>query len=151
MISASVLGTSSAAATPCSARAPISSRGVRARPRSQRRDSEAGDAEREDPAAAEHVAERAADEQQRAERQQVGVDHPLLGRETAVQARPDRRQRDVDDRSVEERRRGPEDACEQRQPLGAVIRDRRRQRALLPGGHSSEATLQRIVTPNGRI
>ena len=58
----------------------------------------------------EHVPERPAEQQQRRQRQQVSLDYPLLLGEAAVQARPDRRQRDVDDRLVEEHDPRPEDA-----------------------------------------
>jgi hypothetical protein len=66
-----------------------------------------GDAEADQPggehlAAAEQVAERAADQQQRAERQQVGLDDPLLRREPGVEVVADRRERDVDDGPVDE-------------------------------------------------
>jgi hypothetical protein len=59
---------------------------------------------------AEQVAERAADEDQRAESEEVGVDDPLLQREAAAEVALDRGQRDVDDRGVEERDERPEDA-----------------------------------------
>jgi len=85
----------------------------------KRRDAEPRDPCREDPPPPEEVAERSADQQERAEREQVGVDDPLLRREAAVEVSADRRQRDVHERAVEEHGRGAEDAREQRQLLGA--------------------------------
>ena len=69
----------------------------------QRGDAEAGEPRLEDPAAAEHVAQRAAHEQQRAEREQVGLHHPLLRGQPGAQVLPQGRQRDVDHRLVQER------------------------------------------------
>ena len=67
------------------------------------------------------VAERAADEQQRPERQQVGLDDPLLRREPGVEVVADRGQRDVDHGAVEEHDGGAEHARDQRQALGAGV------------------------------
>ena len=91
VITASPAGVRSAPATPCRPRARISV--VPSGAAAQRTDV---DAERDDPdqeqaPRAEQVAERAADEQQRAERQQVGVDDPLLQREPAAEVVLDRR------------------------------------------------------------
>ena len=66
-------------------------------------DAEAGHADGEDPPLAVEVAERAADEDQRAEREQVGVGDPLLAREAAAEVALDGRQRDVDRGRVERR------------------------------------------------
>jgi len=52
---------------------------------------------------AERVGERAGEQDERPERQQVGVDRPLLQREAAAELGRDRRERHVDDRAVEER------------------------------------------------
>ena len=70
---------------------------------------EAADAEREHAPLAVEVAERAADQDQRAERQQVAVDDPLLPGEAAAEPALDRRQRDVDDGAVEQRDARAED------------------------------------------
>ena len=81
----------------------------------QRDDAEAGDADREHAPLAEHVAERAADEDQRPEREQVGVRHPLLAGEPAAEVGADGRQRDVDGGGVEagdERAHDRRDQCE---------------------------------------
>src|SRR5579884_3819467 len=83
----------------------------------ERRHAERGDADREDALAAEEVAERAADEQEGAERKQVRVDRPLLQREPAAEVAPDRRQRDVDDRRVDEHDRRAQDACDEDEAL----------------------------------
>jgi hypothetical protein len=62
------------------------------------------------------VSGRAADQQQRRERQQIGIDRPLqLGRRR-VKVRPDRGQRDVGDRSVDEGEARREDARDEREP-----------------------------------
>ena len=97
----------------------------------ERGDAEAGRADREDPPPAVEVAERAADEDQRREQQQVGLDDPLLVGERRVEVVAQRGQRDVDDRLVDEHDRRPEDAGDQRQPLraGLVHRRWRSQRA----------------------
>ena len=68
----------------------------------ERGDAEAKDAEREDPPLAVQVAERAADQDQRAEREQIAVDDPLLCGEPAAERALDRRQRDVHDGAVEQ-------------------------------------------------
>ena len=70
---------------------------------------------------AEDVAERPADEDQRAERQQVRVDDPLLQREAASEIALDRRQRDVDDRRVDEDDRRAEDAGHEDQPFARPV------------------------------
>ena len=86
-----------------------------------RDDAEAGDAEREDAPLAEDVAERAADQDQRAERQQVGVRDPLLPGQPAAEIVANRGQRDVDRRGV--------------QPGDERAHDRREQRELLVAAH----------------
>ena len=68
-----------------------------------RDDAEAADADREHAPLAVEVPERAGNEDQRAERQQVGVRHPLLAGQPAAEVVPDRRERDVDDRRIEAR------------------------------------------------
>ena len=85
MIVASAAGVSSAPATPCSARATISV--VPSGASAQRSDvtPNATTPIRKTRLLAEEVAERAADEDQRAEREQVGVDDPLLEREAAAE------------------------------------------------------------------
>ena len=117
VIVASAAGVSSAPATPCSARAKISASALHASAHRSRGQPERAEADQEDPLAAEEVAERAADEDQRAERQEIGVDDPLLEREAAAEVVLDRGQRDVDDRPVDEHDRRPEDAADERQAL----------------------------------
>ena len=60
------------------------------------------EADREDAAAPEPVAERAGGEQEGGERQRVGVDDPLQAGEAGVQFALDVGQGDVDDRDVEQ-------------------------------------------------
>ena len=118
---ASDAGTSSAPAHPCSARATISSSAVGASAHSTRRHAEAGQPDGEHLPPPEQVAERAADQQQRPERQQVGLDDPLLRRQPGVEVVADRGQRDVDHGAVEEHDGGAEHARDQRQALGAGV------------------------------
>ena len=68
----------------------------------QGRDPERHETDQEHLAPAEAVAERSADHQQRAEREQVAVQHPLETREVGVEVAPDGRQRGGDDAPVEE-------------------------------------------------
>ena len=131
-ITASALGVSSAPKTPCSAR-PATSTSIDGRQRADDADdAEAGDAEREDPPLAVEVAERAADEDERAEREQVGVGDPLLAGQAAAEVALDGRQRDVDHRRVERRDERAEDRGQQRQALAAV-------------GHDDHATEEEIL------
>ena len=78
---------------------------------------EADDPDQEQAPRAEQVAERAADQEERAERQQVGVDDPLLQREPAAEVALDRGQRDVHDRRVDEDDDGAEDARDQNETV----------------------------------
>ena len=78
----------------------------------QRREREDDHADGEEQPAAVAVGERARGQDQRRQRQRVGVDHPLQPRQARVEVVLDVRQRDVDDRDVEqehERRRADGD------------------------------------------
>ena len=110
VIVASAAGVRSAPATPCRRARDDQRRPVRRGRAEDRGDAERDDADQEDPPLPEEVAERAADEDQRAEREQVGVDDPLLEREPAAEVVLDRGQRDVHDRGVDEHDHRPEDA-----------------------------------------
>ena len=107
---ARLLGSSSAAPTPCAARA--ASRTSRL---GRERADEAGGGEQagaddQQAAPAIMVAERAAEQEQRRQRQEIGVDHPLhVGRAGAV-AGADRGQRDVEHAALDERQARGEDA-----------------------------------------
>jgi hypothetical protein len=91
----------------------------------QRRGAEADDPDRKDPPLAVEVTERPADQDQRAEREQVRVHDPLLARETAAEIRFDRRQRDVHHRRIEQRDPRAEDRRHERQrPRPAGIHPR---------------------------
>ena len=116
VISASDAGVSSAPAMPCKPRKTISVSTFGATAQSTDASAEPGDAEPEDPHLAEDVPERPADEDERAEREQIGVDDPLLGGEPAAQIVLNRRQSDVYDRSVDEDDRRAQDRRDQRQP-----------------------------------
>ena len=99
-------------------------------------DAEAGHAEREDPPLAVEVAERAADEDERAEREQIGVGDPLLPGEAAAEVALDGRQRDVDGGRVERRDERAEDRGEEREALAAI-------------GHEHHATQERTCVCGG--
>ena len=75
---------------------------------------------RNDLPASEPVAQRAAEQHERGQRQQVGVNRPLQAPERRVQVLADVRQRDVDDGAVEDRKRRTEDGAEQ-QTLAPAI------------------------------
>ena len=64
--------------------------------------------------AAELIAERSADQDQRAEKQRVRLDHPLHVGDRGVEVGLKRGQRDVDDRAVDERHARREDRRHQR-------------------------------------
>ena len=91
MITASALGVSSAPNTPCSARPATSTSIVGASAHTTDTTPNPADADREHAPLAVQVAERAGDEDQRAEREQVGVGHPLLAGEPAAEVLADRR------------------------------------------------------------
>src|SRR5262249_27001761 len=75
----------------------------------------------EDPPLPEEISERAADEDQRAEREEVSVRDPLLQREPAAEVALHRRQRNGDDARVDEHDRRPEDAGRERQSLAHAV------------------------------
>ena len=77
LISASDSGTASAAPMPCTERATISTMMLGAAAHADRRQREDRDADDEEFAPAEQIAERTADQDQRREKQGVGLDHPL--------------------------------------------------------------------------
>ena len=126
VIMASEAGVRSAPAMPWTARKTMSAGAVRGDRAEQGGGGEGRDPDREDPRLPEDVAERAADEDQRAEGEQVGVDDPLLRREPAAEVGLDRRQRDVDDRAVDEGHRRAEDARDERPARQAGIQRQRR-------------------------
>jgi hypothetical protein len=95
--------------------------GARRHRAEQRRGAEQCQSRREDAPPPEDVPERSPDEQQRAEREQVGLDDPLLLDESGVEIVRDRRQRDVDDRAVEEHDPRAEHGGRERDPLHAIV------------------------------
>ena len=124
-MTASALGVSSAPKTPCATRPATSTSTLGASAQTSDVRAEAEHAEAEDPPLAEDVAERAADEDERREREQVAVGDPLLAGEAAAEIVLDRGQRDVDDRRVEADDERPHDRREQAQALRAGHRDAR--------------------------
>ena len=117
MMSASALGVRSAPNAPCSARPAIRNSMRRRHGAQHGHDAEARDAEREHAPLTEDVAERAAHQDQRAERQQVRVRDPLLAGEAAAEVGADRGQRDVDRSGVETGHERAHDRREQRHLL----------------------------------
>ena len=110
-------GVNSAAAAPWNARATINVSIVGADRAGDREDAEAGETDREDAPLSVDVAQRAADEDEGAEREKIGIGDPLLGRQTTAQVTLDSRQSDIDDRAIDRRDRGAEDRRQQGQPL----------------------------------
>ena len=147
-ITASELGTSSAPATPCSARATTSTPIDGETAHSQRRDAEARHPDREHPPLAVQVAQRATDQDQRAERQQIAVDHPLLRGQPAAQRDLDRRQRDVHDRAVQQHDARAHDAGDQRQALDRRIAAGRHRPTV--AAHATPATPRAATGRAGR-
>ena len=119
-ITASALGVSSAPKTPCSARPATSTSIDGASAQMTLTTPKPATPMREDPPLAVEVAERAADEDERAEREQVGVGDPLLARQAAAEVALDGRQRDVDHRRVERRDERAQDRGQERQALAAI-------------------------------
>ena len=74
-----------------------------------RRGGEEDDAEQEHSLAAELIAQRPADQNQRAQQQRVGFDHPLDVGDRRVKVSLKRGQRDVDDGGIDERHARRED------------------------------------------
>ena len=105
---------------PCRPRAATSVSMFGASPHSAEAAGEAADAGEEDPAASEAVAERAAEQDERGERQRVGVDHPLQAGGAGAEVGTDRGQRDRDDRGVEEGHARPQNGGEQDPPPGRL-------------------------------
>ena len=106
-MSARLPGTRSAAPAPCTARRDEHA-GVRREPARRAGDREADETGEEAALAPVEIAERAAEQQQRAQRHEVSVEDPLQLADARVEVAPDRGQRHVDDRAVEERDAGAE-------------------------------------------
>jgi hypothetical protein len=90
-----------------------------------RRDGEDREAEQEDAPPADQVAEPAGQQQQSAEGDQVGVDHPRERRLREAEVALDRRQRDVHDRGVEDDHQHPDAQHDEREPARAGVFDPR--------------------------
>ena len=117
----SVAGISSDAPMPSMIASPSTSVGNRVRHRrEQRTDAEDHRADDEHAAVAVHVAEPAADDQERRERQRVAGDDPLEAREVGVELAQDRRNRDVQDGVVEHRDGDRHDHDRGREPASRV-------------------------------
>ena len=98
----SAAGEMSAAPRPCAARAAMSQTSLWARPPSEGRGREEDQAGHEQAPPAEQVGQPAAEQEEAAEGQRVGVDDPGQVVLAEVQRAADRGQRDVDDRGVED-------------------------------------------------
>ena len=145
---ARLLGSSIAAPSPCSARPPrkISRLGAAAHSREARVNRRMPPEHH--PLAPVKIARRAAGQQQGGERQGEGVHHPLhLGR-GGVEAPPDRRQRDVQHRAVDEGEARGEDAGGEDRPRIFRLAARRPQagRAVARAGQA-EAQVTRLPPP----
>ena len=101
MISASATAETAAPPRPWMARPTTSRPADGASPQATEATRERHDAAQEDPLVAEQVAEPAGQQQEAAERQQVGVDDPGQRRLGEAEVGLDRRQRDVHDARVE--------------------------------------------------
>jgi hypothetical protein len=117
-MSASAVAKSAAPPIPCSARAASREAVFQAIP--QRKDAALKDAAGKDEPAAVPVGEGAGGEDERRERDRVRVDHPLEPRQARVETTLDRRQRDVDDRDVDEEHERRRADRHQRPPVGAL-------------------------------
>ena len=118
----SVAGFISAAPTPWTTRAPISTCSLPAKPQKNDDTVKIDEADHEDAPPAEHVGELAAGEQQDAEGQRVAVDDPLELRDRDAEVVADRRQRDVHDRVVEHDHEEAEGDGHERPPLAVLGR-----------------------------
>ena len=101
-------GTRSAAAAPWTNAGGDQGDDVRRQAAQQRGRGERDEAVDEHLAPAEAVAERSAEHEERAQGEQVAVEHPLQTGEVGVEVLGDRRQRGVDDAAVEEHDARPE-------------------------------------------
>ena len=97
-ISASPVANIAAPPRPCSARAAIRSDGALGRPAQDRGGREHAETGHENGLATEEVGQRPERQDERCQRQGVGIDHPLQVGEAATQLAVDRRQRDLHDR-----------------------------------------------------
>ena len=95
--------------------------GVRCDRAQQRGGGEHADPDHEDAAAPEAVAQRPAEQDQRRERQQVAVEHPLQVAGGRVEVTTDVGQRDVDHGAVEEGEAGPQDGDGQHPVTGGTV------------------------------
>jgi hypothetical protein len=86
---------------------------ARGEPAQQRRQREPRHADDEDPAPAEAVAKRSAEQDERGERQRIGVDRPLQRGGARVELLADAREGDVDDGAVDEGQSRPQNRREQ--------------------------------------
>ena len=97
----SAVGATIAPPTPCSARAASDQALRRGKSASQRREREQDDAGDEHPAAAKNVSGPPTEQEQPAERQRIGVDHPLQARAGEAERPLDVREGDVDDGGIQ--------------------------------------------------
>ena len=115
--SASAVANISAAPLPWIARATLSSSGVPASPHSSEAAVKIAEPDHEHQPAPEQVRERPARQQQRRQRERVGVDHPLQVGEARAERPLDVRQRRVHDRDVEQEHERADVDGEQGPPL----------------------------------
>lgn len=114
-----------------------------------RRDAEGRDAEHEHAPWPEDAAEGTADVEQRAEREQVGVDDPPLQHEPSAEVVLDRGERHVDDAAADKDDAGAQDAGDQDEPVArraCQVSDTRRPEAGGSGVGSTGARRSRRAT-----
>ena len=116
----------SAAAAPCKARAPMRTSIVGDSAHATEKIAECPEADREHTPLAVDVPDRATDEDERPECQQIGIRHPLLRRQASAEILLDRRQRNVDDRAVDRRDGRADDRGDEASAAGACSRMCRR-------------------------
>ena len=117
----SAAGESNAAPRPCRARKAISEPSDQAKPSSSELTVNSAEAGHEQAPPPEQVGHPAAEEEHAPEEDRVGGDHPLQALLREVQVGPDRRQRDVHDRDVEDDHELRGDDHRQREPAPAVV------------------------------
>ena len=120
MISDSATAETTAPPRPCTARAMTRNSCEPARPQASEETVNSAIPTDEQAPVTEQVAEPAAEQQEPAEREQVGVHHPGERGLREAQIRPDRRQGDVHDRRVEDDHQVPAAEHDERDPAHAV-------------------------------
>ena len=120
LIIASELGTRNAAPTPCKQRAATSTQPLGANAHSSDDTAKTTRPIAQHRQPAESIGDRARNQDERTECEQVSVDHPLLQRQAAAEFPADGRQREVDHRAVQERHEGGQYRDRDERPVGTA-------------------------------